>query len=106
MSIGLSFSKLIISLEIFNFEIKSNPSITYKLLLYYSSKLNKKFFFLNLNYLSTENSTLNYAPINLLSTKRLNHNLINSFVKKNSVSPQDIWKKIKIKLCKSKSTKK
>lgn len=31
MSIGLSFSKQIISLRIFNYEIKSNPSISNKL---------------------------------------------------------------------------
>jgi len=47
------------------------------------SQLDSKYFFsLNLNYLSTENSTLNYTLINLLSTKRLTPNLINSFVGK------------------------
>jgi len=58
-----------------------------------------------LNYLFTENSNLNYAQINLLFTKRLNHNLINSFVKY-SVSPQYICKKKTLEIRKSKSTEK
>jgi len=46
-----------------------------------------------LNYLFTENLTLNYAQINLLLTKRLNHNLINNFVKKNKFLPNIYAKK-------------
>jgi len=48
-----------------------------------SSQLDSKSFLsLNLNYLSKENPTLSYAPINILSTKRLAPNLINSFEEK------------------------
>ena len=55
---------------------------------------------------STKNSTLNYAPIYLLSTKRLNHNLINSFVKKNKFLLKIYAKKKTLKTRKSKSTEK
>jgi len=48
-----------------------------------------------LNYLCTGNSTLNYTLINLLSTKRLNHNLINNFVQKFSSSSRYVQKKKK-----------
>jgi len=46
-----------------------------------SSQIDSKSFF-SLNYLSVENSTLNYAPINLLATKRLTPNPIKNFVEK------------------------
>ena len=59
----------------------------------HNSILSLSFFFLNLNYLSIKNSTLNYASINLLCTKRVNHNLINSFVKKFSFSSRYMPKK-------------
>jgi len=52
---------------------------------YRSSQLNSKSFLSKHNYLFTENQTLNYSPTNLLSTKRLNSNLINNFVEKITV---------------------
>jgi len=58
-----------------------------------------------LNYLSIENSIFNYATINLLSTKRLTLNLINSFVKKFQYLIKIYIKKL-LETRKSKSTEK
>jgi len=56
---------------------------------------------------------LNYAPINLLSTQRLNHNLINSFVKKFNFSlrymqkkKEDLSKLVNLKILKNKTRQK
>jgi len=46
-----------------------------------------------LNCLSTKIPTLNYAQINLLATRRLNLNLINSFKEKFTIPRQGIRKK-------------
>jgi len=62
-----------------NYFFVSNTFFT-KLRLF--STRSEVFFFLNFNYLFTQNPTLNYTLINLLSTKRLTRNLINNFVEK------------------------
>jgi len=73
--------------------------------MFFSNSIVSLFFFLYLNCLSTKNSTLNYSSINLLSTKRLHPNLINSFVKKLQFLV-NIYANKTLEICYSKSIEK